>query len=70
MIIAKLNCTQMLVKAENGQVFLIDRRTPDRMELVPEDSPPKEVETTKNIFPFQCGMSFTHAQLLQFKQEA
>ena len=53
MVVAKLNCTQMLVKGGDGRVFMVDRRTPGRMELVMEASPPKEGETTKIIIPFQ-----------------
>lgn len=53
MILAKLNCNQMVIKVEDGRIFLVDRRTPDRMELVQEASPPKEGETTRNVTPFR-----------------
>ena len=53
MIVAKLNCTQMLVKSGDGRIFMVDRRTPDRMAPVVEASPPKEGEPTKIIIPFQ-----------------
>ena len=55
MIMAKLNCNEMVVQGYDGRVFLVDRRTPERMEAMEGVSPPavaKEGETTRNLVPF------------------
>jgi hypothetical protein len=53
MIVAKLNCVEMLVKTRDGRLMIVDTRTPDRMVPVEEDSPPEDTETDDTIVQFQ-----------------
>ena len=69
MIVAKLNCTQMLVKSGDGRIFMVDRRTPDRMSEVGVSPPAQEGEPTKTIIPFQPKHLFKlHPLADMFKQ--
>jgi hypothetical protein len=58
MVIAKLNCTQMVIKGADGRLFLVDLRTPERMEALDAASPPQEGETTQNVIPFRQPLQF------------
>ena len=53
MVVAKLNCVEMLVKTRDGRLMIVDTRTPDRMVAVEADSPPDDAEADNSIVQFQ-----------------
>lgn len=53
MIIAKLNCNEIVVMAQDGRLFVADVRDMSCMTPMEADSPPQEDTTTDTAVPFQ-----------------
>jgi hypothetical protein len=59
MIVAKLNCVEMLVKTRDGRLMIVDTRTPNRMVPVEDDSPPEDAEADNSIVQFQPAQKWS-----------
>ena len=52
MIVAKLNCVEMIVKTRDGRLMVVDIRTPYDMAALESDSPPEADEEDDSVIPF------------------
>lgn len=55
MIVAKLDCNRMVVKTEDGRLFIADQRDLSCMTPLDEDSPPKEDSPEPKIHWLKVG---------------
>ena len=73
MVIGKLDCNRIVVKTEDGRLFVADQRDLSCITLMEADSPPKEGEPTQNVVLFYRRISprreWSH-RLNLFRQEA
>ncbi len=72
MVVGKLDCNRVVVKAEDGRMFVADQRDFSCMTLMEADSPPKEGEPTQNVVPFRriLPRKMWAYRLNLFRQEA